>query len=109
LPIFSFYSSPNPPHLHPFPTRRSSDLTAPFLERAAATSNAQDLGRLLQDALDHVSYSVGRESQAVLSVHRLVPELNQKDAAASLDRKSTRLNSSHVSISYAVFCLKKKT
>src|SRR5699024_4598550 len=28
---------------------------------------------------------------------------------AILDRKSTRLNSSHVSISYAVFCLKKKT
>src|SRR5690349_24214684 len=28
---------------------------------------------------------------------------------ASLDRKSTRLNSSHVEISYAVFCLKKKT
>src|SRR5437868_11506115 len=27
---------------------------------------------------------------------------------AVLDRKSTRLNSSHVSISYAVFCLKKK-
>src|SRR6266480_5859620 len=26
-----------------------------------------------------------------------------------LDRKSTRLNSSHMSISYAVFCLKKKT
>jgi Peptidase family M28 len=58
--------------------------TAPFLERAAAASNAQDLGRLLQDALDHVSYSVGRESQAVLSVLRLVPESNQRDAAASL-------------------------
>src|SRR5699024_11256460 len=28
--------------------------------------------------------------------------------AGNLDRKSTRLNSSHVSISYAVFCLKKK-
>src|SRR5689334_23787215 len=28
---------------------------------------------------------------------------------ASVDRKSTRLNSSHSSISYAVFCLKKKT
>src|SRR3712207_7566076 len=28
---------------------------------------------------------------------------------ASLDRKSTRLNSSHANISYAVFCLKKKT
>src|SRR5437867_10127051 len=30
-------------------------------------------------------------------------------AASSLDRKSTRLNSSHRTISYAVFCLKKKT
>src|SRR5437660_9732748 len=30
-------------------------------------------------------------------------------AAVSLDRKSTRLNSSHVAISYAVFCLKKKS
>src|SRR2546426_12656531 len=31
-----------------------------------------------------------------------------EDAVASLDRKSTRLNSSHLVISYAVFCLKKK-
>src|SRR5699024_12690904 len=31
------------------------------------------------------------------------------DAAELRDRKSTRLNSSHVSISYAVFCLKKKS
>src|SRR2546430_8174183 len=30
------------------------------------------------------------------------------DAYSSLDRKSTRLNSSHSQISYAVFCLKKK-
>src|SRR5690349_23964829 len=30
------------------------------------------------------------------------------DHTATLDRKSTRLNSSHVEISYAVFCLKKK-
>src|SRR5690349_23541203 len=30
------------------------------------------------------------------------------DAASCGDRKSTRLNSSHVEISYAVFCLKKK-
>src|SRR5690554_7390562 len=31
-----------------------------------------------------------------------------KSSMTSLDRKSTRLNSSHVRISYAVFCLKKK-
>src|SRR5699024_12106362 len=30
------------------------------------------------------------------------------DSSPAPDRKSTRLNSSHVSISYAVFCLKKK-
>src|SRR3712207_7199395 len=30
------------------------------------------------------------------------------DSAAGRDRKSTRLNSSHANISYAVFCLKKK-
>src|SRR5436853_3362462 len=34
-----------------------------------------------------------------------VPEVSQP----SQDRKSTRLNSSHLGISYAVFCLKKKT
>src|SRR5690625_394410 len=34
--------------------------------------------------------------------------LNQSKGPAVRDRKSTRLNSSHVAISYAVFCLKKK-
>src|SRR5207245_11195794 len=34
---------------------------------------------------------------------------DQPEGAADGDRKSTRLNSSHGSISYAVFCLKKKT
>src|SRR6266496_5838690 len=32
----------------------------------------------------------------------------RRQPACSIDRKSTRLNSSHVEISYAVFCLKKK-
>src|SRR2546428_10045804 len=37
------------------------------------------------------------------------PPAGRGPAAAILDRKSTRLNSSHDQISYAVFCLKKKT
>src|SRR5436305_10570401 len=37
---------------------------------------------------------------------KLVPA--KPEACRSQDRKSTRLNSSHVRISYAVFCLKKK-
>src|SRR5690625_6264211 len=36
------------------------------------------------------------------------PDQVDPDQAARSDRKSTRLNSSHVAISYAVFCLKKK-
>src|SRR3712207_8146535 len=36
------------------------------------------------------------------------PHLPQASQAAKEDRKSTRLNSSHANISYAVFCLKKK-
>src|SRR2546430_13433778 len=38
------------------------------------------------------------------NMHRQVPA-----SPSSTDRKSTRLNSSHSQISYAVFCLKKKT
>src|SRR2546427_13173779 len=45
-------------------------------------------------------------------VERLVPPVGRHLAAAGArvvgDRKSTRLNSSHSQISYAVFCLKKK-
>src|SRR2546430_12436191 len=44
-------------------------------------------------------------SQAyALAIHELLKVFIQ----ASVDRKSTRLNSSHSQISYAVFCLKKK-
>src|SRR5690606_14568261 len=39
---------------------------------------------------------------------RLAQSLLGSHGAGDLDRKSTRLNSSHVKISYAVFCLKKK-
>src|SRR3712207_7936207 len=39
---------------------------------------------------------------------RFEAELLQSNPGPGLDRKSTRLNSSHANISYAVFCLKKK-
>src|SRR5437868_10476041 len=46
-------------------------------------------------------------------LHARSPALHDERAGAApdgrADRKSTRLNSSHVSISYAVFCLKKKS
>src|SRR5699024_11904698 len=46
---------------------------------------------------------------ASATVHRAgTPQLADAQVEVRTDRKSTRLNSSHVSISYAVFCLKKK-
>src|SRR3712207_6874635 len=46
---------------------------------------------------------------AVEARHEIVVEGLVTEEVARLDRKSTRLNSSHANISYAVFCLKKKT
>src|SRR3712207_7096975 len=39
---------------------------------------------------------------------KLAKAMSDRDGGLALDRKSTRLNSSHANISYAVFCLKKK-
>src|SRR3712207_8894431 len=58
---------------------------------------------------------IGRRGERRDPGVRLVPALLQRDVDQALngrgegDRKSTRLNSSHANISYAVFCLKKKT
>src|SRR5215475_5104074 len=51
----------------------------------------------------------GRPQWTVHGVHlRSDPLLRREGVPRRRDRKSTRLNSSHVKISYAVFCLKKK-
>src|SRR3712207_8418494 len=73
--------------------RDALDSDAPFLEQHQEM--VYEVGRLLCEPLvrerrdDHLD--------------RLLPHLLRH-----LDRKSTRLNSSHANISYAVFCLKKK-
>src|SRR5690349_23092063 len=61
-----------------------------------------------EDELHHlavlrVAGQIERRRYAHGGRFRIAPELNE-----DIDRKSTRLNSSHVEISYAVFCLKKK-
>src|SRR5690606_40551304 len=61
-------------------------------------------------SLDHIGkflYKVLREAPSGL-FDPLGLGAEKTDQFASIDRKSTRLNSSHVKISYAVFCLKKK-
>src|SRR5690625_6155865 len=82
--FFFFKSSRHPRDLHSFPTRRSSDLLL----------------------VHHSPIPVCTMSLAKCGL--LGSTRTSCSAAEQEDRKSTRLNSSHVAISYAVFCLKKK-
>src|SRR5437870_7271892 len=54
-------------------------------------------------------FSTSRPSSGSASIRNCSTWPDIMACAPSRDRKSTRLNSSHVAISYAVFCLKKKT
>src|SRR2546422_10341442 len=49
-----------------------------------------------------------RSTSAIVSIGRSMTGPTPSTSSTSTDRKSTRLNSSHGYISYAVFCLKKK-
>src|SRR2546422_2986643 len=57
---------------------------------------------------DASRWLVARVRKPVIATAPKASAQTQRAAAAGLDRKSTRLNSSHGYISYAVFCLKKK-
>src|SRR3712207_8083227 len=53
--------------------------------------------------------AIAQEEHVTVVDHDLAQELQGSDLLShEVDRKSTRLNSSHANISYAVFCLKKK-
>src|SRR5690349_22604779 len=98
-------TTPHP--LHSFPTRRSSDL---LLQSANPRPWAFDLGHD-DGAVQQVHRRGLQRQQGVVEAQdrRPVGLGNAlRGAVVAGDRKSTRLNSSHVEISYAVFCLKKK-
>src|SRR5690606_39729173 len=90
-----------------FPTRRSSDLCVQACPTATLMENTIiEAGQPEHSVITTCAYcGVGCSFEAELQgseVVRMTPYKGGKD------RKSTRLNSSHVKISYAVFCLKKK-
>src|SRR5688500_19747960 len=89
---------PSPPRSTLFPyTTLFRSLAAEADRDAFFVAVRADAGRLVTARADHLELVDGDRRLAL------------EDAALDvLDRKSTRLNSSHLVISYAVFCLKKK-
>src|SRR5947209_10025783 len=96
-----------PPHLLPVNRSRVPD-NALFLFFLSATPPAEIYTLSLHDALPISQHLDGR-ADAVRAVPVGVDEhAPRRRGGLHQDRKSTRLNSSHANISYAVFCLKKK-
>src|SRR5699024_12311596 len=93
--------------LHAFPTRRSSDLIEDQKKKFA-----KEMPYYNEAPIEPISINdLIQQQQDILARNA---ENQQKRQQLSViqnkqDRKSTRLNSSHVSMSYAVFCLKKQT
>src|SRR5690606_41995802 len=105
--IFPSYITARP-DTRSFPTRRSSDLN---YYRASGDYTRQGRGdtathKLFTERSWTLLNNGGRLGYVVPS--GIYTDLGTKALREMLDRKSTRLNSSHVKISYAVFCLKKK-
>src|SRR5690348_18106265 len=92
-----------PPRSTLFPYTTLFRSLSNFLDAAELRALAPLLEKIANGYRDHFKMGSGLDSpdqgtaDAQMSVASLTP-----------DRKSTRLNSSHPSISYAVFCLKKK-
>src|SRR5207302_3633841 len=79
-------------------------LDGPMIRMVEAATHAGyplDAAAVLLIELEGLTEAVEEQAEAIV-------EVCKASGARTVDRKSTRLNSSHVKISYAVFCLKKK-
>src|SRR5205814_10089757 len=97
-------SDPAAPRSTPFPYTTLFRSKAPCGGMFVAT--ARLFIRTLGQKYGPAAWMVPRESTTGDSVQYAPPSTTK---SISIDRKSTRLNSSHLGISYAAFCLKKKS
>src|SRR3712207_7528088 len=88
--------------LFPYTTLFRSILAIPVMECSPRPTGAVGSGI----ATEHEVAAAGGLRQVLRD--RVVRAEHPAAALQRVDRKSTRLNSSHANISYAVFCLKKK-
>src|SRR3712207_8907333 len=71
-------------------------------------STAHRMPRRLSKVISRGGWVVTKSVVGILGCIEVVGPCGPAKLAGGRDRKSTRLNSSHANISYAVFCLKKK-
>src|SRR5206468_8579498 len=107
--FFLFYHSAHHRAVHSFPTRRSSDLhgrlfmaSERFFDGMLRTYDGS-----LQWTLRHRRFTMAVMMLTFVLTAWLFVIIPKGFIPTEEDRKSTRLNSSHDQISYAVFCLKK--
>src|SRR5437773_4210688 len=93
--------------LHSFPTRRSSDLASSQLMVPPSRAPRKQPACQTQTPRN-AAISPAAAVPPVSARNRAVHDETRRGRTGGEDRKSTRLNSSHITISYAVFCLKKK-
>src|SRR5205814_8413196 len=96
-------------HLHPFPTRRSSDLLARFIRNACALQARLEQPLVMENIPGFFDVKASQMPEPMW-LRRFFEAtgagflLDQPHVwLEAQDRKSTRLNSSHLGISYAVF------
>src|SRR5437899_7498268 len=93
-------------------TRRIASASRARTRRPRSTRSGRSVGdiatllKILRDQA--LPFTAGLEDQLGHFPHRALAAGQGRDDPSRGDRKSTRLNSSHLGISYAVFCLKKK-
>src|SRR2546429_9408595 len=92
-----YYTKSHPPHMSTFFFFNDTATTEIY------TLSLHDALPIFQRFLFHAAYALFKHAHLFHAI-----QVVEKDPAVALDRKSTRLNSSHGYISYAVFCLKKK-
>src|SRR5205807_9080558 len=105
LPLIPFLSQfPPPPRstLFPYTTLFRSRLLVQARRSGMSIAELSTLAEAFDDGTLTIDLQLTLLGDKLADLDRQVHELN------ATDRKSTRLNSSHLVISYAVFCLKKK-